>query len=145
MAICLEEEHEDHIRAATAWAFGQIGRHTPEHARSVAVANVLPKLLHLYLDTESSEDLQVKVSSFTKYDVITDDVTIANVINGCLWFALHTHSKQAKKALKSILQKCTYLPVLEPLLYEAPSNILKHVICQFSKVMWHCFLDPHII
>lgn len=42
--------------------------------------------------------------------------------------------KKAKKALKSILQKCTYLPALEPLLYEAPSNILKHVICQFSKV-----------
>uniref|UniRef100_A0A672KEM6 Sperm associated antigen 6 n=1 Tax=Sinocyclocheilus grahami TaxID=75366 RepID=A0A672KEM6_SINGR len=103
LAICLEEEQEDHIKAATAWSFGQIGRHTPEHAKAVAVANVLPKLLNLYLDTESSEDLQVK----------------------------------AKKALKSILQKCTYLPALEPLLYEAPSNILKHVICQFSKVLPH--------
>lgn len=41
---------------------------------------------------------------------------------------------QSKKALKSILQKCTYLPALEPLLYDAPSNILKHIICQFSKV-----------
>lgn len=43
-------------------------------------------------------------------------------------------SFQSKKALKSILQKCTYLPALEPLLYDAPSNILKHIICQFSKV-----------
>lgn len=43
-------------------------------------------------------------------------------------------SFQSKKALKSILQKCTYLPALEPLLYDAPSNILKHVVCQFSKV-----------
>ncbi|KAG1953973.1 sperm-associated antigen [Pimephales promelas] len=103
LAICLEEEQEDHLKAATAWAFGQIGRHTPEHARAIAVANVFPKLLNLYLDTESSEDLQAK----------------------------------AKKALKSILQKCTYLPALEPLLYEAPSNILKHVICQFSKVLPH--------
>ncbi|TRZ00293.1 hypothetical protein DNTS_009902 [Danionella cerebrum] len=103
LAICLEEEREDHIKAATAWAFGQIGRHTPEHARSVAMANVFPKLLHLYLDPGSSEDLQIK----------------------------------AKKALKSILQKCTYLPALEPLLYDAPSNILKHVICQFSKVLPH--------
>ncbi|NP_001002210.1 sperm-associated antigen 6 [Danio rerio] len=103
LAICLEEEQEDHVKAAIAWAFGQIGRHTPEHAKVVAVANVFPKLLNLYLDTESSEDLQVK----------------------------------AKKGLKSILQKCTYLPALEPLLYEAPSNILKHVICQFSKVLPH--------
>lgn len=43
-------------------------------------------------------------------------------------------SFQCKKSLKSILQKCTYLPALEPLLYDAPSNILKHVVCQLSKV-----------
>ncbi|KAF4079761.1 hypothetical protein AMELA_G00181920 [Ameiurus melas] len=103
LAICLAEETEDHMKAAAAWALGQIGQHTSEHARAVAMCNVLPKLLSLYLDTESSEDLQVK----------------------------------AKKALKSILQKCTYLPALEPLLHEAPSNVLKHVICQFSKVLPH--------
>ena len=40
---------EDHIQAAAAWALGQIGRHTPEHAKAVAVANVLPKLLQCYL------------------------------------------------------------------------------------------------
>lgn len=33
-----------------------------------------------------------------------------------------------------ILQKCTFLPALESLLYDAPSNIIKHVVCQFSKV-----------
>uniref|UniRef100_W5N1M2 Sperm associated antigen 6 n=1 Tax=Lepisosteus oculatus TaxID=7918 RepID=W5N1M2_LEPOC len=103
LAICLTEEPEDHIKAATAWAFGQIGRHTPEHARAVAVANVLPKLLSLYMETDSSEDLQVK----------------------------------AKKALKSILQKCTHLPALEPLLHDASPNILKHVVGQFSKVLPH--------
>lgn len=43
-------------------------------------------------------------------------------------------SIQSKKALKSILQKCIDLPALEPLLYDVPSNILKHVLCQFSKV-----------
>lgn len=52
------------------------------------------------------------------------------------WFIFNVCSCpfQCKKALKSILQKCTYLPGLEPLLYDAPSNILKHVVCQFSKV-----------
>ncbi|KAM4606253.1 sperm-associated antigen 6 [Polymixia lowei] len=103
LALCLSEEPEDHIKAATAWAIGQIGRHTPEHARAVATAGLLPRLLELYMDANSSEDLQVK----------------------------------CKKALKSILQKCTYLPGLEPLLYDAPSNILKHVVCQFSKVLPH--------
>ena len=80
---------------------GQIGRHTPEHARAVASANVLPRLLEVYLSTFSSEDLKTK----------------------------------AKRALKNILQKCVYLPALEPLLHDAPPNILKHVVGQFSKVL----------
>lgn len=44
---------------------------------------------------------------------------------------------QAKKALKNILQKCVHLPALEPLLHDAPPNILKHVVGQFSKVLPH--------
>jgi hypothetical protein len=30
-----------------------------------------------------------------------------------------------------------YLPALEPLLHDAPPNILKHVLGQFSKVVPH--------
>lgn len=67
MAICLSEEPEDHVKAATAWSLGQIGRHTPEHARAVAAANVLPKLLARYMDTESSDDLQIKVQTQKKH------------------------------------------------------------------------------
>ncbi|XP_076014376.1 sperm-associated antigen 6 [Genypterus blacodes] len=103
LLLCLSEETESHIKAATVWSIGQIGHHTPEHAKAVASANLLPKILQLYTDTNSSEDLQIK----------------------------------SKKALKSVLQKCTYLPALQPLLYEAPSNILKHVVGQFSKVLPH--------
>ncbi|XP_063680584.1 sperm-associated antigen 6-like [Bolinopsis microptera] len=105
LAIALQEEQEDHIQAAAAWALGQAGRHTPEHAKAVAQANVLPTLLQCYLRAGSSEDLQTK----------------------------------AKKALKNILQKCVHLPALEPLLHDAPPNILKHVVAQFSKVLPH---DP---
>ncbi|KAM9331804.1 sperm-associated antigen 6-like [Pholidichthys leucotaenia] len=103
LALCLSEESEEHIRAATVWSLGQIGHHSPEHAKAVATANLLPRLLQLYMDANSSEDLQNK----------------------------------SKKALKIILQKCTDLPALEPLLYDAPSNIVKHVACQFSKVLPH--------
>lgn len=63
LSACLSEEPEDHIKAAAAWALGQVGRHTPEHARAVAITDVLPVLLALYLSPESSEDLQVKVST----------------------------------------------------------------------------------
>lgn len=105
LAITLAEEPEDHIQAAAAWALGQIGRHTPEHAKAVAVANVLPRLLKCYIRADASEDLQTK----------------------------------SKRALKNILQKCVHLPALEPLLHDAPPNILKHVVGQFSKVLPH---DP---
>ncbi|NWU90072.1 SPAG6 protein, partial [Upupa epops] len=108
LCACLIEEREDHIKAAAAWALGQIGRHTPEHARAVAVANVLPRLLTMYMDTHSSEDLQMKASIFA-----------------------------VLQALKNILQKCTYLPALEPLLHDAPPNIMKHIVGQFSKVLPH--------
>ncbi|XP_040022533.2 sperm-associated antigen 6 [Gasterosteus aculeatus] len=103
LALCLSEEREPHIKAATAWSIGQIGHHTPEHAKAVATSDLLAKLLELYMDASSSEDLQAK----------------------------------SKKALKSVLQKCTDLPSLEPLLYDVPSNILRHVVCQFSKVLPH--------
>lgn len=63
LALCLSEETEHHIKAATAWSIGQIGHHTPEHAKAVATSNLLPKLLLLYMDASSSEDLQTKVSS----------------------------------------------------------------------------------
>ena len=42
---------------------------------------------------------------------------------------------KSKAALKKILQKCVYLPALEPLLHDAPSNILQHVVAQYSKVL----------
>ncbi|NXS54923.1 SPAG6 protein, partial [Brachypteracias leptosomus] len=105
LCACLLEEHEDHMKAAAAWALGQIGGHTPEHARAVAAANVLPTLLAMYMDKHSSEDLQTKAS--------------------------------AKRALKNILQKCTCFPALESLLHDAPPNIMKYIVGQFSKVLPH--------
>lgn len=103
LARCMSEESKQHIKAAIAWSVGQIGHHTPEHAKAVSTSGLLPKLLQLYMDAGSSEDLQIK----------------------------------SKKALKSVLQRCTDLSSLVPLLYEAPCNILKHVVCQFSKVLPH--------
>lgn len=61
LAITLNEESEDHILAASTWALGQIGRHSAEHSKAVATANVLPQLLKFYLNPESSNDLQSKV------------------------------------------------------------------------------------
>lgn len=42
---------------------------------------------------------------------------------------------KAKKALKNIVQMCTYLPALEPLLQLAPPKILTYVCHQFAKIL----------
>lgn len=41
---------------------------------------------------------------------------------------------KCKAALKQTLQKCLHIEALEPLLHDAPPNILKYVLGQFSKV-----------
>lgn len=61
LALCLSEEPEHHIKAATVWSINQLGHHTPEHAKAVAISSLIPKLLQLYMDANSSEDLQAKV------------------------------------------------------------------------------------
>ena len=97
----LISEPEDHLKAAAAWALGQIGRHSPDHAKFLAEADVPSRLLAVYMLPESSKDLKDK----------------------------------AKKALKNIIQMCTPLPALEPLLQLAPNNILQYVCAQFAKVL----------
>lgn len=72
LAVTLMEEQECHIKAAAAWALGQIGRHTPEHAKAIAVANVLPRLLQLFLAANSSEDLQTKVTVIVMMGCISE-------------------------------------------------------------------------
>lgn len=77
LSVCLSEETEHHIKAATVWSIGQIGHHSPEHATAVTKANLLPKLLELYMDAGSSEDLQAKVGAdATARDYITNGIKI---------------------------------------------------------------------
>lgn len=62
----LINELEDHIKSATAWTIGQIGRHTPNHAKSVAEAGILPQLVLAFISKTSSEDLQNKCKKAIK-------------------------------------------------------------------------------
>ncbi len=56
----LINEPEDHIKAAAAWSLGQIGRHSPEHAKYLAEADVPARLLAVFMLPESSKDLKDK-------------------------------------------------------------------------------------
>ena len=60
LKAALLNEPEDHIKAATVWALGQVGRHTPDHAKAVADAGVFPVLLVLLGREVSSDDLRTK-------------------------------------------------------------------------------------
>lgn len=62
----LINEPEDHVKAAAAWSLGQIGRHTPDHARALAEADVLRRLLAVFLQPDSSEDLRQKAKRALK-------------------------------------------------------------------------------
>ena len=62
----LVAEPEDHIKAACAWTLGQIGRHTPDHARALAEGDVLRHLLACMVHEDSSEDLKTKAKRALK-------------------------------------------------------------------------------
>jgi len=56
----LTTEPEDHLKSASAWSLGQLGRHTPEHAKALADIGALPRLMELQASASSSEDLKVE-------------------------------------------------------------------------------------
>ncbi|XP_011495128.1 PREDICTED: sperm-associated antigen 6-like, partial [Ceratosolen solmsi marchali] len=67
-------------------------------------------------------------------------VATANVLTFII--ELYTNSRNSedlrlkcKITLKQVLQKCLYIEALEPLLHDAPSNILKYILGQFSKIL----------
>ena len=51
---------EDHIKAAAVWSLGQIGRHTPDHAKAIAQSDILRLLINLHTSPHSSTDLKLK-------------------------------------------------------------------------------------
>jgi len=111
LAQALVTEQEEHIKAAAAWSLGQIGRHSPDHAKTLADSGVLPKLLKVL--TSSAQGAE----------------------SGSIGADLNT---KTKRALKCILEKTLHLESLEPMLNAStPVNILKYVVGQFSKILPH--------
>jgi hypothetical protein len=110
LAATLREETQDHLQAAAAWALGQIGRHSPEHAQHVAEAGVLPALVDMA--GSSSEDLRNKVG-----------------------VSCSAHMCQAGRALNNILQKCSHLAALQAVLASAPPQIAALVVAQFARIL----------
>jgi len=56
----LSTEEEDHLRAASAWTLGQLGRHTPHHAKTVSDTGSLSLLINAFGADEATDDLRKK-------------------------------------------------------------------------------------
>ncbi|KAJ3075962.1 Sperm-associated antigen 6 [Podochytrium sp. JEL0797] len=109
----LVTETEEHIKSACAWSLGQIGRHSPDHAKHLADHAVLPKLLKILTTTGPNTD------------TADDSDTLGSDLK-----------TKTKRALKCILEKTLSLDALEPLLLPTtPFNVLKYVVGQFAKIL----------
>jgi hypothetical protein len=93
----LSTSTSDHIKAASAWALGQIGQHSPDHSRAVTDHNILQKLMDCYLSSKSSEDLKKKAKHALK-----------SIILKCIYIdalAPLLHEKAPHKILKYIVKQ----------------------------------------
>lgn len=63
----LSDEPEDHVKSASAWSLGQIGRHTPDHAKAVADSGALSRLVAIGASQRSSDDLRSKCARALRF------------------------------------------------------------------------------
>lgn len=63
VAQALSTDPSEQVKAAAAWTLGQMGRHSPDHAKAVAQpdAMVFPNLVALARDSDPAGDLHIKV------------------------------------------------------------------------------------
>jgi hypothetical protein len=71
-------------------------------------------------------------------DMHAKEVAEANVLSLMLYHYMNPEASEelkdnAKKALKKIIDNCSHLSALEPLLLVAPEKILKHILNQYIK------------
>lgn len=58
--LAVPDDENVYIKAAAAWSVGQVGQHSSEHAKAVAMVGVLPSLLEC-MKTSNNDDLVQKV------------------------------------------------------------------------------------
>lgn len=93
----LSSSTADHVKAASAWTLGQIGRHSSDHSRAVASGNILSKLMNAYLNEGASEDLQSKSKRALK--AIIENCNYLDALNSLL------HAKAPENILKYVVAR----------------------------------------
>jgi len=105
--LVAQSEEEEHIRAASVWAVGQLGRHTTDHARAVAQADLLRPIAEIVDDPRLiGSDLREKAQKALK--AILSKCTYAQALEPILLSAveqlLRTKGFQ-NKTCKYLLQQ----------------------------------------
>jgi 3-methyladenine DNA glycosylase AlkD len=139
VAAALAGEPAEGVRAAAAWTLGQLGRHSPDHARAVADpdAHVLPTLVALVRSPPTGAGAGGATLSNSSGSLGLG-ATLSGATLGGAGAAPTDLQTKAARALVSIVQKCTHLPALEALLAaDVPADILAHVVAQFAKILPH--------
>ena len=49
LVAALAEETEDHLKSATAWVLGQVGRHTSDHAKASTTPAQISTVVGLFM------------------------------------------------------------------------------------------------
>ncbi|KAI1242657.1 hypothetical protein IHE44_0000195 [Lamprotornis superbus] len=116
---CLKDSDE-YVKKNGATLIREIAKHTPELSQFVVNSGGVAAVIDCIGSCKGTVRLP-GIMTLGYVAAHSENLSMAVIVS------------KTKKALKNILQKCTYLPALEPLLHEAPHNIMKHVIGQFSK------------
>jgi hypothetical protein len=111
----------------------QVGRHSPDHAKALADANVLPKLVATLVAPSSSDDLKTKCKRSLKF--ITEKLTDMKALDKLLQ-ERGLPEGIVKYALAQIAKVCgTFYPCVGPMRFKLRSSFESNG----SSV---CFLGP---
>jgi hypothetical protein len=126
LVAALADEPDDHVKAATAWTLGQVGRHTPDHAKAVADTGVLLALAALQVDpapADAAPASKAPTAAATAAAARGEDLRL-----------------KARRSLKAVVGKLTHLPALDALVQQdLPEGVLLAALEQLGRVLAH---DP---
>eukprot|EP00761_Pharyngomonas_kirbyi_P012960 gb/GECH01012987.1/.p1 GENE.gb/GECH01012987.1/~~gb/GECH01012987.1/.p1 ORF type:complete len:506 (+),score=126.62 gb/GECH01012987.1/:1-1518(+) len=122
----LVNEVEDHIKSASAWSLGQIGRHNPGQAKAVADKNVLKHLLDSYMSEEASEDLRKKSKKALK-----------GIVQKCLDISALLpllHHTAPPNILKAVVGQCAKILVLPEKAEERKLFVTEGALAELQEI-----------
>merc|ERR1712144_62957 len=135
---CLKDP-DPYVRKNAATCIREVAKRTPELAQLIVNAGGVGALVDYVNESEGNARLP-GIMTLGYIAAFSETLADAHVLPKLLAVFMHPESSddlrtKAKRALKSIIEKCLQLGALEPLISEAPPQILKYVLQQFAKVL----------